>query len=477
MKSKSSLLTVLVCCSFFNYSQQGNYNFNNFGNRSILLTGNVTGSVSDLGLTYYNPSFLTSVENVGFSLNAKAYQLVTIKLKNVLNENSQLSNTSFNDASTMAGGVFNLFGTRFAYSYLSKSNSNYNINYGSYYLNDNILSVFPNAESHYANIGLSSKIKDDWSGLTWAYKINDKFSLGISAFASIYNYKGGSELTHIVESSGNDVAFYENVIGFNQKSYGLFLKVGANYKFNKFDLGLNINLPYIEVYEEGSFGYFKVSAGVNSDYNNFVDNYFVNLSGARKEPLGISLGAGIPIKKSKLSLNIDYVSGLANYKRLIIPDINRGNGELTPVKFNEERRPVVNFGAGIEFYLSEKFKAYGGFSTDYSAIENGANIFNIGSEETKDVNVGSNFYHLGFGVDWKLSWSNLIMGFTYTNSSKSFANPYEFDFGGIEIENNLIPKLSYTRWQFVVGIDVPIFSKKVNSILGKNTDTKDDKEN
>ena len=105
-------------------------NFNNFGNRSILLTGNVTGSVSDLGLTYYNPSFLTSVENVGFSLNAKAYQLVNIKLKNVLNENSQLSNTSFNGASTMAGGVFNLFGTRFAYSYLTKSNSNYNLNYG-----------------------------------------------------------------------------------------------------------------------------------------------------------------------------------------------------------------------------------------------------------------------------------------------------------------------------------------------------------
>jgi hypothetical protein len=253
--------------------------------------------------------------------------------------------------------------------------------------------------------------------------------------------------------------------------------VGANYKFNKFDLGLNINLPYIEVYDKGSYSYSEVLAGVSSDYNNFVDNYFDNLSGTRKEPLGISLGAGIPIKKSKLSLNIDYVSGLANYQRLIIPDINRGNGELTPVNFNEERRPVFNFGAGIEFYLSEKFKGYGGFSTDYSSIENGANIFNLGSQENKDINLGSNFYHMSLGVDWKLSWSSLIMGFTYTSSSQSFANPYAVDLGGIEIESNLNPQLKYTRWQFVVGIDVPIFSKKVNSILGKDTDTKDDKEN
>ena len=75
-----------------------------------------------MGLTYYNPSFLAEAENVGFSLNAKAYQLVSYKLDNVLNENTKLSNTRFNGASTMAGGVFNLFGTRFAYSYLTKSN-------------------------------------------------------------------------------------------------------------------------------------------------------------------------------------------------------------------------------------------------------------------------------------------------------------------------------------------------------------------
>ncbi len=468
MSFKKHLFLVIVYASCFGYAQQGNYKFNNFGNRSILLTGNVTGSVSDLGLTYYNPSFLAKAENVGFSLNAKAYQLVDIKIENVLNENSKLTSSRFNGASTMAGGIFNLLGTRFAYSYLTRSNFNFNVNYGSYYLNDNILALFPDAERHYANIGLNSRTKDDWTGLTWAYAFDDKFSVGISGFASIYSYSGGSDLSHTVESTGNEVAFYQNTISFRQKSYGLFLKIGASYVLKNIELGLNINLPFIEVYNEGTYSYNEVVAGMGPNYNNFVDNYFDDLSGKRKEPFGISLGAGIPIKKSKLHLNVDYYSGLGEYKRLDIPDIDTGDTSLTPVSFNEERRAVFNFGAGIEFYLSEQFKAYGGFSTDYSAFKSSANVFNLSSTDNKDINIGSNFFHMSLGVDWKLSWSSIVVGATYSSSSDSFANPYTLNVDGFEIENTLNPELKYTRWQFVIGIDIPILGKKVSNIFSKD---------
>lgn len=468
MKHQVQLGILLFFNVFILNAQEGNYRFNNFGNRSILLAGNVTGSVSDLGLTYYNPSFLTNADNVGFSLNAKAYQLVDIKLENVLNKDSQLSSSRFNGASTMAGGIFNLFGTKFAYSYLTKSNSNVDLNYSSYYLNNNILTLFPDAERHQARIGLNSKTKDDWTGLTWAYKINDKFSLGVSAFASIYNYRGSSDLSHTVESTNNEVAFYQNTTSFRQKSYGMFIKVGANYKFESFDLGMNVNIPYIEVYGKGEYSYSEVVAGLSSEYDKFVDNYFDDLSAKRKEPLGLSIGAGIPIKKSKVYLNVDYVSGLGQYDRIEIPDISIGEDELTPVNFDEERKAVFNFGIGAEYYISEQFKAYGGFSTDFSAYKNSANIFDLSSEENKSVNIGEDFYHFSLGIDWKLSWASLIMGFTHTNSSGSFLSPYTLNADGYDIENNLNASVRYTRWQFVVGIDVPILGKKVSNLMKKN---------
>ena len=470
MRFKHQLVIWFIFCAFCVNAQQGNYRFNNFGNRSILLAGNVTGSVSDLGLTYYNPSFLAESDNVGFSLNAKAYQLDNFELKNVLNEDSQLSSSRFNNASTMAGGIFNLFGTKFAYSYLTKSNYNLDLNYSSYYLNDNILELFPDAERHQARIGLNTKTKDDWTGLTWAYKVNEKLSLGISAFVSIYNFRGGSNLSHTVDSTNDEVAFFQNNTSFRQKSYGLFIKIGANYNFEYFDFGVNINLPYIEVYSEGEFSFSEVIAGAGTQFNKFADNFFNDLDARRKEPLGISVGAGIPINNFKLHLNADYVIGLSKYDRIVIPDIDTGDDNLTPVNFDEERKAVFNFGIGAEYFLSEKFKAFSGFSTDFNALESSANIFDLSAEENKDINIGENFYHMSLGLDWKLNWASLIMGLTYTSSSGNFANPYSINADGFEIDNNINSQIKYTRWQFVVGIDVPILGKKVSNLLKNEKD-------
>ncbi|WP_136480117.1 porin family protein [Cognatitamlana onchidii] len=456
-------LVLFLCLYAINaYSQEGNYKFNNFGNRSILLAGNVTGSVSDLGLTYYNPSFLANSKNVGFSLNAKAYQLENIKLNNPNQNDAQLSNTSFNSASTMAGGVFNLFNTRFAYSYLTKANFNTNLSYDSNYLDESIFEQFPNAFNQNTKINLNSRLNDHWTGGSWAYKVNEYFNVGVSAFLSIYDKKESSAVTHIVESTGNDIAFYQNIIGFSQKSYGLFLKLGANYKFPKFALGVNINLPYLELVQDGRFSYSKIVSGVGADFNQYVDYNFDDLTSKRKEPLGVSVGAGIPITNGKIHLNLDFVDGLNTYTRIAVPDIDTGNGELTPVNFDESRKTVINFGIGAEYKLRDNLKAFGGFSTDFNAYKTDPNILDISSPENERLDIGEDFLHISLGVDWKLKWLSIISGFTYSNSTSSFESPYAFDFGKSSAENNTaLSELKYTRVQFVIGVDVPILNKKI----------------
>ena len=157
------------------YAQQGNYKFNNFGNRSILLSGNVTGSVTDLGLVYYNPSRLTEIENTGFAFNIRAYQLSSLKLSNLLGEESQLSSTNFDGIPSMAGGTFDLFNNRFAYSFISKTRIDNALGYDSDVLSDDILEIYPYAESYKVSVLLKTNVKDDWFGLTWAKKINDNF--------------------------------------------------------------------------------------------------------------------------------------------------------------------------------------------------------------------------------------------------------------------------------------------------------------
>lgn len=450
----SLLIFSFLCMSV--YPQQGNYKFNNFGNRSILLSGNVTGSVTDLGLVYYNPSRLTEVENTGFAFNVRAYQLSSLKLSNLLGEESKLSSINLNGIPTMAGGTFTLFNNRFAYSFISKSRTDNVLGYDSDLLSDDILDVFPDADAYKVDVLLNTIVKDDWFGLTWAKKINKSLSLGVSLFSSIYKYSGGSNLNHTIQSSPNNVAYYQNSIGFNQESYGLLIKIGANYHFPKFDLGLNINVPYIEVYDKGKFLYTKIIAGVGVDFDQFYNYNFENLYAQRKEPLAISVGSGIPIGKNKLHLNLDYVAGLKDYNRIKIPDIDAGGDNATTVLFKESRKSVFNFGAGLEVFLNDQFKAYGSFSTDFNAFIKNANVFDLSSDGSRDVSIGEDFIQFSMGIDLKLRWASIILGTNYISGSSEFTNPLSLAKSGITFDDYATTKLDYSRWQFVVGIEIPV---------------------
>lgn len=458
------IILFLIFIFLKSYSQQGNYKFNNFGNRSILLSGNVTGSVEDLGVTYYNPSRLVFIENTGFAFNAKAFQINSIKLSNIDGEESKVRNTDFDGVPGMAGGTFSLFNERFAYSFISKSRLNVVLKYDTDTPRGKVNEAFPGLEAFKANINLQTKLKDDWFGLTWAKKINEKLSLGVSLFGSIYKYDGQSDLNYTIQSDDNSVAFMQYITGFSQDSYGLVIKIGGNYHFQKFDLGINVNLPYLEIYKKAHFEYNYVIAGIGNEFDQFYEYNLTELNSKRKEPLGVSFGAGVPIGKSKLHFNADYVSGLSKYHRIEIPDIDTGEDQPTPVYFEEERKAVINFGAGAELFMNETLTAYLGLSTDFSSYGSNANIFDLSSRDPKGVNVGEDFFHWSIGVNWKLSWASFVLGTTYTSSSSTFENPLNITNTGINLNETDTSRIDYNRWQFVVGFEIPLldnFSEKI----------------
>src|SRR5210317_1111074 len=102
---------------------QGYYNSENFGNRSLLLNGNVTGSVDDLGLTYYNPARIALIDEPAFSINAKAYQVTSLSLKNVFGRDNKLSDSRFQGVPSLLAGTFKIDKWEkhhFAYAFLSR---------------------------------------------------------------------------------------------------------------------------------------------------------------------------------------------------------------------------------------------------------------------------------------------------------------------------------------------------------------------
>ena len=458
---------IFIIISMYSWGQQGNYKFNNFGNRSILLSGNVTGSVSDIGLVYYNPARLTELENTGFAFNAKAYQLTSLKLTTALDEERQLENSSFGGVPSMAGATFKLFGERFAYSFLARRRSELSLGISSRQISDNLTELFPDIEAYNLRASINGNTKEDWYGLTWARSMSENFSLGISVFGSSYRNNGSRSVSHTIQYDENAVAYFLSETSFDQKSYGFHVKLGAFYKLNNVDLGLNINIPYLEVYNEGAYNFNQVTSGVGNGLDVFYDYSFEDLNANRKEPLGISIGAGIPIKRSKIHLNMDFVSGLSNYSRLDVPDIEIGDATPTPVLFNEERQFVFNFGVGGEVYINEKFTSYFGFSTDFNAYKSNATILDDTTDDADDTVTAADYFHLSGGVDWKLSWANLILGVTYASSSASFENPFNGDFPNLDLINNQQSTLSSERYQFIIGIEIPFVNKTLSKFNKK----------
>lgn len=462
---KKCLYALLCICSLVPslIRGQGYYNDENFGNRSILLSGNVTGSVDDLGLTYYNPARLALIDEPNFTISARAFEMGSLKVENVFGRNNKLSDSKFAGLPSLAAATFKVGKSdkhKFAYAILSRKRSKINLGFARE-IDAEVLEEFDNVDRFIAELNLRSDETDEWFGFSWATKLKENFSIGVSTFVSVYDFTGSYKLDYSRLDTTTDVAAYDNEIRFGQKSYGVFWKVGLAWQVSKFDLGLNIDVPYLEVAGDGDLKYKEILAGIGDGNDVFEFAAWDDLESKRKEPIGVAFGAGIPFGKNKIHLKVDWHGKLKEYNRLVIPVID-DSGEVLSFSFKEELRSVINFGLGVEFYLSEKVGLYMSAATDFSPVVSNANIFDLIARENRDTNFDADYYHFGFGVQLKMSWAELVLGATYTTASTTFERVIQFPDPDIEIPNNEDPaRITLNRWRFILGLEIPIFGKKV----------------
>ncbi len=462
MKTARLFLFILPILCF----GQGYYNAENFGNRSLLLSGNVTGSVEDLGLTYYNPARIALIESPTFAINAKAYQVSTLSLKNIFGTDSKLSDSKFEGVPSLVAGTFNIDkweNHHFAYAFLSKERSRVNINARRQGTDGKIAEEIEGLADSSSQFVLDNTTSDEWFGLTWGMKLRDNFSIGVSSFVSVYNYRGKYDLRLGVVNEDDEVSLYNNTVNFGQTSYGMFWKVGLAWKLKNFDFGLNLDLPYLEVVKSGKFNYTEIlAANVGSDIFDYVEPSSVEAN--RKEPIAVSIGAGIPWKRNTIHLKADWHGAVSEYDRLVIPPFDTGNGETDEFIFKEELKSVINFGVGADFYLSERVDLFASFSTDFSPLVTSATIFDFVNDSDSDINLIADYMHYGLGIDLKFTKAQVTIGSTYSVASGDFERPIDFPDpeDGEFPDNDELSQFEVTRWRFIVGLEFPIFGYDVN---------------
>lgn len=464
-KTYLQLIILFFYCNGYVIAQ-GNYRLENFGNKSILLNGNVTGTVSDLGLSYYNPARLGLVDNPSFAISAKAFELSNIKLENTFGNSERVKNSNFNGIPTMVAGTFelkNLPEHKFAYSFISRYRNRYNINYSSGIVNGDFIESSEGNEDVLSRANINTDLREEWIGLTWAKPIKSNFSVGASLFFSIYNYSGSSNVNFASNNEQDNVLLYDNTISYDQKTYGLFLKLAAAWKSDEVELGFNLNLPHLKLLGSGGFSGEEVLSGTNNDIFNLTE--FADLDSRRRTALGAALGAGFNFKKNKIHANIEWYDGVGEYQRLDISALDLNAFTNQDFNFSESLKPVVNFGIGAEIYLNSIWKAYSSFSTDYSAYKNQTTVFNLISSINEEADTRTNYWHYGVGVSANLSWASFVSGAILSTTSAEFANPIDFPSGEFEAVENEISRLSLNRWRFIIGVEIPLFVEKIEETL------------
>lgn len=458
---KCVIIILLLTIPVISFGQDGHYWTEQFGNKSMLLSGTVNANVNDLGLVYYNPGRLAQIENPAFVISAKVYELLKINIVDGLGEGEDLKISDFGGAPNLIAGTFKLpflKNHHFAYSYLTRYRQNSDFNTRSANEDQNV------GETYYehlsAKMSSASNFNEDWLGITWSYAVNEKLSVGLSTFGTQTKNSGALEVQLQGLTNTDDV----HMVNFNRQLdinvIGLLWKAGLATKWKKINMGLTITTPRINFSGSGSSVYEDFITGIDSLEGEPVDDIYIenhqeDLSSTLKSPLAIGAGISFKLRNSIIHLSGEWFDKVNAYTLMESePFEGQSTEDTITVRLVDDLKSVFNFGIGFEYYVNEKFEVYGSFATDFSAVNSDASFLYEFDATISNSKFEGEIFHFGGGVNMNLKWAELTLGATYASSARDVPRP--LNIGGDEIlGSDEFSSLKYSRLRFIVGFSFP----------------------
>ena len=472
MKKYFVLVTVNIFTLVISYGQNSHYWTLQYGNKTLLLSGAVTGSVTDLGSVYYNPGFLALQNNPIFTVTAKLLQFTNTKLEGGFGENIDLARNKLKNAPNLIAGVIKLKFLpkhKFAYSYLTRRTTDLNFTYK----NQNLINALP---KHDGKELLNSEVTwienniEQWAGFTWSYPLNKNMSIGISNFVAISISNSTFDIDLSAIANDNHIVSYNKKQELNFINIGTLFKIGYAIRYPIISAGITITTPKINIGGNGSFSTKKILVGTDTNYTNGSTNIYEanvqdGLKSKLKSPFSISAGIGINIKKLTIHLSGEWFDNVSKYN-IIKPKkfIGQTSGNEIEYAVVEELLSVVNVGIAFEYKMDNNIHFYCGFSTDFSASPNNSSLFFEQTSEIYYSTFHSNIYHYSGGIGFNVKRVNITIGMSYNYSNNDISSPINIpdNENNQPIKNGNSATLQNKTWKLLFGLSFPFSEKKKN---------------
>lgn len=472
MKSTSICLIVLGCLLCITVSaQDGHYWTQQYGTKSMLLSGSVIGGVEDLGAVYYNPARLALIPNPAFLLSASVYEYNSLALSDALGKNKSLSKSEIKGVPTLAAGTFKvkfLPKHHFAYAIMTRQMSDLGFSYRNE-VEEDVFSTLPGVEWFNGEVGFTNKGSEQWIGLTWSHAISERISLGLTSnLVNNSQTKGSNIDLRALSFSPTDtmVATYHYDRMYDYKEMGLLWKFGLAANFNKWLLGLTIKTPMVRLSGSGNYDYeeyFSSIPGLSDKKETYTTSNQTSLEVKSKTPWAIGLGVTRLIGKNKINFSTEWYSGVPKYTLMQAQDHTSQSNPTNTIGFvlTDEAKSVWNAGIGGELYISEHVSGYASFSTDFSSVATDIIRFVQRQKESSNNAWAADFYHYGGGVVLDFKGADITLGVTHTGARQTIPRLVSFPDeggGGAIFDPTQTADLKWDRWRFVFSFSFPFLA-------------------
>ncbi len=384
MKGSFQILFLTIVAATSLYSQNSHYWTQQYGNESLLLSGAVAGSVTDLGAVYYNPGFLSLQDSApSFVVTAKVMQYTRVHLENGLGKNVNLEKNNLGNASGLIAGGFTLGfmpKSKFVYSVLTRRSQNIDLDYINH-VNFDVLPISPGSEDFSSDITLYLESSETWGGISWSIPLNEHMSIGISNYMAIAYTNSLLSIDLNTLAADNHVVALNRIRQYDYLNFGMIWKAGLALKYPKFTAGIAITAPKINFWGQGYMYTQGILAGTDSNYTTQPEDYYESdyqqdIPAVLKSPLSVSIGTGFQIKKFRFNISAEWFDNVSKYT-VMEPAVFMGQSTGEPVINNvvDELKTVVNAGFGFKYELNQNYDLYMGFSTDFSAASPSSKTF------------------------------------------------------------------------------------------------------
>lgn len=346
------------------------------GERAIGMGGAYTGISDDPSATYYNPGGLMSGGR--FQLLGSLSSIVFSK--RTIDDAFESPNTTQDLSSNRSTTIPHFIGTVVQFGKKRGGQRPYAIAYSSFEVaREQLGTGFTQGdEVAGADLRLGNTYRMRWWGVSFAGRVSQKLSLGISAFLSnqTNNYsedlglqRGGTLQDNGVRVGGESITSSSSI---NVDSWHFVFRLGALYRINsRWQIGFMFQPPGAPLKEKGS-----IYRRVVTDLEGQESRFFIFNEGDLKTsaPIPFEMRAGAEYAINALTtLSFDFsITGGIRDRRIFTPpaEVEALAGALGAYYSNStERRWTPNAAIGAE-HLFGKVVVAGGLLTNISAAPN-----------------------------------------------------------------------------------------------------------